>query len=232
MIKILEPLKIGNSHSANVGEHVWDHYDASLLQYLVSLECCGSICSFNYDFGLDVWCIVFVETAIDCTGSKNMTFILQNRVGIGHFNLISVGISRYIARHHGHLDIVRIHAPFIVQPNVSLDDADDFGTAFMHLLGKVVADVAETLHDDFFIFDAWNDAYGFGEGLGVEELFHHVEAAESSRFFSASYTSLGDELACNAAFGVDLFFAIQIMICVFYPCHDLLVGAHVRSQHI
>ena len=119
-----------------------------------------------------------------------------------------------------------------VQAGVSLHNSDDFGAFFVKDAGKLIADVAEALHDHSLAFDAGAQVGDLAERFVVEQLSEDEEAAHSCRFRSAVDAALAEELAGRAACGVDLLFSVDVVVGILDPGHFLLARAHVGSKHI
>ena len=97
MVKILEPFEIRNCYTANIGEHIWNDLDSSSLKNLITSESCGSICTFDNNFSLNVRCRMRVDDAIYGTWSKNVTFLSHHVERVGSLNLLSVWESGNVA---------------------------------------------------------------------------------------------------------------------------------------
>ena len=53
VVKVLEPFEVGNSHTTDVGKHVWDNHDTLGVKDLISCVCCWTVGSLNDNLGLD-----------------------------------------------------------------------------------------------------------------------------------------------------------------------------------
>lgn len=130
---------------------------------------------------------------------------------------------------------IYVEARWVVDCGVVLDDADNFSTVFLEELGSPVSDSAEALNNDGLAGNAF--ALFFEEGVvykavHTEQLLDAVVNTKASAFGTTFDTTLRCELACSAAFSIDVGFSVHAHVGIFDPSHDLLVCAEIRTKTV
>lgn len=169
MIQILEPLHVGNGQATDVGEHVWDNCDPFLFQKLISAKGGWSSGQLYNDLAFEVFNVVKVKSAELGARSKDMALLFHDLLGVGKLNFFN--IIKVLDRTRLQLlklEIVWINTVRIEDGTVLLDNANDFGSLFVHELGKHVPNIAKSLNDDLLTLETSAGVDGVTEFVIVE----------------------------------------------------------------
>lgn len=179
--------------------------------------------------------VILVNGTVTSARGKDIALLSHDVHRIVDHDLVGVRVRAELLRtRHGHvhLDIVRVQARRAENGRVPLDYTNNLGTIAMHKLGEVVADVTEALHDNLLAFDSFAQVSALTELIILEQFLENVVTAETGGFRTARDTTLRKQLAGGTTHSINLRFTVQIFIRVHNPCHDLLVGSHVRAEAV
>lgn len=136
-------------------------------------------------------------------------------------------------RQHLSSDIVSIKTSRVVDGRVVLNDSNDDTAVFLNELGGPVSYSSEALDDESLASNTLRSELSrLDEGVSPQELLDAVVDTKASALSTSSNTTLVDEFTSAAAFSVDVLFTLHLHVSVLNPGHDLLVGAHIRSQAV
>lgn len=233
MVEVLEPFEIGDSHTANIGEHVWNYLHSSSLENFVASESSGTICTLDNNFSLDMWSNMRVDDAIYGTWCEDIALLSHHEKRVCGFDLISIREIADIARLMlMHLYFIWVEALAAKYGRIFLDNCHDLSTLSMTILGKMVTYISEALYNDFLSSDAQADVSRLAEVFVIEHLIEHEVNTQSCGLSSSANTTLSLEFACSSSHRIDLLFTIEVEICIGDPSHDLLVGTHVWTEYV
>lgn len=164
MVKVLEPFEIRDSHTANIGEHVWNNLHPSSLKNLIASESSGSISTLDNNFSLNVRRDMRVDDAIYGAWCEDIALLSHHKERVCGFHLISVReIGEMTRLMLMHLYFIWVKTLAAVNGSIFLDDSHDFCTLSMTILGKMVTYISEALYNDFLTSDSQTDISRFAK---------------------------------------------------------------------
>ena len=233
MIQVLEPLEVRAGDTTTVDKQVWGGDDSSAGEDLLGGVGGGAVGTFEDGLDHNVLSVAGVKRLLSGSGDHAVSLLKEELLGVCADGLSGTweGCEGTVLNHEV-LDILNVKAIGVVNSGVVLNDGGDLAAVLLNELGGPVANSTEALHDEGLVLDAKVETTTCNKGLSVEELTHGVVDTETSRLGTASNTSLGDELASAAAFGIDVLLTSDIHVSVLDPGHDLLIGSHIGSKAI
>lgn len=86
MIEVLEPFEVAHSHTAGVAENVGEELDAFVKQNFLSLHSGRPVGCLHNQFGLELVRVVDVDSLLQGSRNKEITFIVDSRLVIERFS--------------------------------------------------------------------------------------------------------------------------------------------------
>jgi hypothetical protein len=120
----------------------------------------------------------------------------------------------------------------VVNSRVVLTNSGNNSSFLLKELGGPVSDGTESLDNEGLVSASESETDFVDETLSSEKLLNGVENTKSGRFGTALNTSLLDIFSSAASFGVDILFTSNLLVGIFNPGHNLLVGSHIGSKAI
>ena len=233
MIQVFEPLEVGAGDTTTVDKHVWGGDDSSADEDLLSGVSGGAVGTLEDGLDLDVLGVAGVKGLLGGSGDHAVGLLEEEGLGVLADGLSGIGVGGESAvLSHEVLDLLDVKTSWVVDGGVVFNDGGDLASVLLDELGGPVADGTEALDDEGLVLDSKGETDAVSEGLGVEELADGVVDTETGGLGTAGNTSLGDELACAAALGVDVGLTTDVHVGVLDPGHGLLVGSHVGTEAI
>ena len=229
--EVFDPLKIADRHPTGIGIHVGYDNGALLAQNFVGTCRNWSVCGFNDQRRLNTCGVPQVDDPFKSGRDENVAGLFEHFRSVCY--VVAVGVSRNSPvfgdprAHHFHVEPV-----WIVERAVMFDDASDDASVFFHEeFGRVIAHVAEALHDDTLALER-----AFQPGLGhtfpvTEKLAQRVLDATPRCLNPARYATRVQRLAGHTGITVDVG-RIHAFVLVRDPGHFTLARSHIRRGHV
>jgi hypothetical protein len=233
VIEVLQPLEVGAGDTTTVDEHVRGDDDSTGGEVSLSGVSGGSVSTFKDSFAVKRVNITVVNGLLSGSRDETVTLLAHERERIVDVLLGGTGVTiESTVSNHVVFDGLNVETFGVVDGGVVLTDSGDDGSFLLQELGGPVSDGTESLDDESLVSASKGESDLIDKGLSVEEFLNGVENTESGRFSTSLDSTLLDELSSAAAFGVDILLSLNLLVGILNPGHDLLVGAHVRSEAI
>jgi len=148
VVQVLQPLKLRRGHGSQVAQQVWDHYDASLLEDLLSSVGGWAVRSFYDHVAFEVVGILDVDSSLNGTRSEYVVLFREQLLFVFKHFLCSWEVTKSTVLFSVGSQLLRFEAFCIENGTILLTDSDNPRSSFVDVLGKLKAEVAESLDHD------------------------------------------------------------------------------------
>jgi len=233
VIEILQPFEVRAGHTTTVDEHIGGDNNSSSGEVVLSGEGGGSVSTFEDGFALKRVDVSVMDGLLSGSGDETIALLAHEREGVLKLLLGGSGETvEGLVSDHVSLYSLNIKTIRVVDSRVVLADGGDNATFLLEEDGGPVSDSTETLDTEGLVLASKGKSDLVNKGLGVEEFSNGVENTKSGGFGTSLDTTLLDELSSAASFRVDVLLSLNLLVGILDPGHDLLIGAHVRSETI
>ena len=228
MREVLDPLEIGDGDAAGVEVEIGDDGDPSVAQDEIGFGRGWRVGGFGDQRGLDAVGVAGGELVLQRGGDEDVAGLLERLQRVGE-DLAGGEVADPAMFPALFGDRFHVEAVGVVEAGVVLGDADDPRAVVGEFPRRVIADVAQALHDHAFAFESGREAVsGVGVGEAVDDA---VEDAQSGRLAPARDAVQRERLAGDAAEVVDVV-RVERAVGVDDPGHLALAGAVVGRRDI
>ena len=229
--QVFHPLEVGDGDAAGVEVGIRDDDRSLFAKNLIGAVGDRAVGRLGDERGLDSGGIFAGDDAFHRGGDEDVALGLEQRRAV--LGVIRAGVTLHaVVFDDMGLDRLDVEPVGGVDRAVALDDGGNLRAVLLaQKLGRVIADVAETLHDDAFALECAVEL-GAGDVVGVAEEFPQavLHAAAGGLDAAVDATEV-HRLAGHAAHAVCLL-GEQGLVRVGDPAHLAFTGAHVGGGHV